>query len=92
MLVRTDENTTRTMPLKLPPRQEQATDKQKEFPLPSACHGKNKHNGTKQTNTLEMPRSTDQEEMPEAVSSPAEFRDCKEECKLSWWAEDLSSK
>lgn len=28
------------------PQENPSTDKQKEFPLPSACHGKNKHNRT----------------------------------------------
>lgn len=80
-------------PQNVPGRQEQASDKQKEIPLPSACHGQ-KQNTTErnETNILEMPRSTEQGDMPEALGSPAEFRDCKEECKLSWWAEDLSSK
>lgn len=50
-----------------------------------------KQNKTK-TNTSELPKSTDQEEMPDVLGSPAEFRDCKEECKLSGWDEDLSSK
>lgn len=75
----------KTAPLKSPPPQGQ--------PLSSSrVSWGEKRTEQNETNGLETARSTDQEEMPEAPGSPAEFRDCKEECKLSWWAEDLSSK
>lgn len=75
----------KTAPPKSPPPRGQ--------PLPSSrVSWGEKRTEQNETNGLETARSTDQEEMPEAPGSPAEFRDCKEECKLSWWAEDLSSK
>lgn len=37
-------------------------------------------------------RHRDQEERSEELSSPGALRDCKEECKLSWWGEDRKSK
>lgn len=50
-------------------------------------------NGKNKTGISEMPsRHRDQEERSEELSSPGALRDCKEECKLSWWGEDRKSK
>lgn len=50
-------------------------------------------NGKYKTAISEMPsRQRDQEERLEELSSPGALRDCKEECKLSWWGEDRKSK
>lgn len=50
-------------------------------------------NGKYKTAISEMPsRHKDQEERLEELSSPGALRDCKEECKLSWWGEDRKSK
>lgn len=65
----------------------QATDRDQLIALCTHINSKNK------TGTSERPsRHRDQEERSEELSSPGALRDCKEECKLSWWGEDRKSK
>lgn len=50
-------------------------------------------NGKNKTGISEMPsRHRDQKQRSDELSSPGALRDCKEECKLSWWGEDRKSK
>ena len=50
-------------------------------------------NSKNKTGISEMPsRHRDQEERSDELGSPGALRDCKEECKLSWWGEDRKSK